>query len=79
MAETAKERRMWTNNEERVETIEEIDQLLFTNEVVIEKFNNGGDIQVTSTSQFSQMKPQNNKKKKVKTGIASKLMVLLNE
>lgn len=63
---TAKERNnRMRNNEQIVETIDEIDQLLETNEIVLEQTNRGDDIRVTS-----QVKPPNantskNKKRKL--------------
>nr|XP_043617191.1 L10-interacting MYB domain-containing protein-like [Erigeron canadensis]XP_043617192.1 L10-interacting MYB domain-containing protein-like [Erigeron canadensis] len=64
--ETAKERkRRMGSEEERIEIVDEIDQLLRTNDINFENFNNDDDIQVTLTSEDSQENPSKSKKSKI--------------
>ena len=68
------------NNEQRVETIDEIDQLLKTNEVVLEQINRGEDIRVTSQVKPPSANTSKNKKRKLEedNDFTTKIMISFN-
>ncbi|KAI3691646.1 hypothetical protein L6452_31446 [Arctium lappa] len=84
-AETAKERRnRMTTNQQRSETIDEIDRMVSIDEINLENFISSDDIQVTSTMSASQMNQpkvttSKSKKRKVEEDVtASKITVAID-
>ncbi|GKD72103.1 Myb/SANT-like domain-containing protein, partial [Tanacetum coccineum] len=80
-AGTAKERNnRLRNNEQRLETIDEIDHLLETNEVVLEQINQNEDVHVSPKVKTPNVNTSKNKKRKLEedNDLTSKILVSFN-